>query len=76
MDLDHRHFVDSQHGIVVEITLLHAALVDGDGAIKHSAETVDDAALHLRYHLIRVYVHSAVDGANHPVDTYFAVFRD
>src|SRR4030095_9262134 len=63
MDLDHRHFVDPQHGIVVKITLLHAALVDGDGAIKRGAKTVDNATLHLRYHLIRVYVHSAVDGA-------------
>src|SRR5207249_11763994 len=54
VDLDDRHFVDPQHGIVVEVALLHAALVDGDGAIKRGAETVDDAALHLRYHLIRV----------------------
>src|SRR5207253_3185871 len=76
VDLYDRHFVDPQHGIVVEVALLHAALVDGDGAIKRGAETIDDAALHLRYHLIRVYVHAAVDGANYPVNTHFAGLRD
>src|SRR5258705_6216192 len=36
--------VDSQHRIVVEVRLLHAPAVDGDGTVEESSEGVDSAA--------------------------------
>src|SRR6059036_2500591 len=48
-----RRLVDSQHRIVVEVRLLHAPAVDGDGAVEERGERIDPAAFHLCLDLVR-----------------------
>src|SRR3989442_11651411 len=59
------HLVDAKHVIIIEITLLHAAAIDGDLALESSRESVHNAALHLSFNRGRIDDAATVDGANH-----------
>ena len=66
---DHRHLVDSQRFVVVEVLLLHAAAIDRDVAAQRGAQAVNDAALDLLHHDRRIDDMPAIDGANHAMDS-------
>src|ERR1700735_3986152 len=55
MHFDLRHFIDSQHAVIVKITLLHAALLDADVAVQSRGQSEYHATLQLRDHSIRIY---------------------
>src|SRR5206468_11506341 len=75
--LDHRHFGEAQHPVVVEIALLHPALVDPDLTPQRGGETVHDRALHLRFDDARVHDRPAVHRAHHAVHAHVTVrYRD
>ena len=77
MHLDHRHFGEAQHPVVVEIALLHPALVDPDLTPQRGGETVHDRALHLRFDDARVHDRPAVHRAHHAVHAHVTVrYRD
>src|SRR5579863_1690776 len=77
INFDHRHFVDAQHFICVEISLLHTAFVYRDTAFE-GREAEDDAALELLFDARGVDHLAAILGANDAMDTIFsfAVDRD
>src|SRR5215469_4234473 len=62
MDFDHRHFVDAQDIVLVEVGLLHAAAVDRDLAFQRRAQSIYDPALNLLLHSSRVHYLAAIDG--------------
>jgi len=47
MHFDFRHFVHAQHPVVVEVRLLHAAVLEGDLPVQGCGEPVHDRALDL-----------------------------
>ncbi len=47
MHFHHRHLIDTQHVVLMEIALLHAAAVDGDAAFERRRQAECDAALDL-----------------------------
>src|SRR5687768_2987968 len=71
--VDVRHLADAKHGIVVEVPLLHAALVDRDLAIQRRSEPGHDRAAHLRFHYPRMDYLPTVRGAGDLVHAHFAI---
>ena len=68
VDMDLRHVAISHDGVVVEVRLLHRAVRDRDPLGQRHAETVDDAALGLRDHVIGLYRNALIDRAPEIVD--------
>ena len=75
MHVDHRHLVDAEHRVVVEVRLLHPAAIDRDPAIEGRRERIHCAALHLRPHLLGIDREARIDGGDEPVDADGAVGR-
>ncbi len=61
MNLDLRRLVDAQHAVVVEIGLLHAALVDGDLAIERRRQAENQSAFELRHDGIGIDGNPGID---------------
>src|SRR5690349_19158815 len=67
--LDPWHVGLPEHQVVIEVALLHPALVEGDLAPQRRREAVHDRALHLGFHDAGVHHRAAVhraDDAMHP----------
>src|SRR6266699_6392220 len=63
VDLHHGHLGQAEHAVVMEVALLHAALVDRDLAPQRGRQAVHDGALHLRFDDVGVHDRPAVHGA-------------
>ena len=63
LDMHDRHLVHARHAVVVEVRLLDHAVLDVDALDQGHAQPIDDAALGLRHHVIRLHRDAAVDGA-------------
>src|SRR5215472_555511 len=67
MHFDRRGLVDPQHAKVVEVGLLHAAVLERHFAPERAADSENDAAFDLCLDRVRVYNHTAIDGADDSV---------
>src|SRR6266700_704005 len=67
VDLHHRHLGQPEHAVVVEVALLHAALVDRDLAPQRRRQAVHDGALHLRLDDVGIHDRPAVHRADDSV---------
>src|SRR5260221_13144895 len=56
------HFAHARHVVVVEVGLLDAAAIDGDGVFHHSRERVDGGAFYLGYNSAGIAGAAALDG--------------
>src|SRR5215471_5616132 len=74
--LDLGHLVHPQHPVVVEVRLLHLAVLERDLAVQGGGQPVDDRALDLALHDIGVRRHAAVDRRDDAVDLWSSVRRD
>src|SRR5579859_1442803 len=68
VDLDFGHLVDAGHVVIVEIGLLDAAAVDGDGVFHHGGESVDGGAFHLGDNTGGIYRAAAINGVDDAMD--------
>ena len=73
MDVDRRRLVDPQHAVIVEIALLHAALVNGDLAIERGRRAEDQPALQLRDDGVGIDGDAGVDRAGDAMHVDIAV---
>ena len=73
MNFNFGRFEHPQHGIVVEIVLLNAAVLERDFGFECSGQAKNDAAFHLRLDDVGIDGAPAINGANHTVHTYGAV---
>jgi hypothetical protein len=64
MHFDRRRLIDPQHAIVVEVSLLYAAFVDGNRAVERGRQPEDKTALELRDHAIRIDRDSGIHRAD------------
>src|SRR5207244_10655948 len=71
-----RCFVDSQHRVIVEITLLNAALLESELVIESRSQPEDHGTLHLRFNDSGIHISAAVDGAYNSVNADFAAGID
>jgi len=71
--IDVRDFVDPAEPIVVEVALLHDAVLHSDLAMQRRTQSLDDAALYLVDSTLRIDDKSAVDGAGYPIDSQSVV---
>ena len=84
MNLDRRHFVNSQHVVAVEIALDNLALVERDLRFQDCTKSEADASLHLRTNLIGIHRYAAINGADDavhfgpsgPIDRNLRYLRD
>src|SRR5713226_2402293 len=76
MHLDLRRLVDAQHGIVMKIALLHAAIGKREFAIERRRQPEDHRALHLRFDDVGVDRPAAVHGAYHAMHANLAAAVD
>ncbi len=80
MDFDLGHFADARHVVVVEVGLLDAAAIDGDGVFHQCRQRVDGRAFHLRNNSGGIDGAAAIDGIDDAVDADLALldadFRD
>ncbi len=76
MDVDGRRLVDAQHAVVVEIALLHAALVDRDLAIERRSQPEEETALQLRDDGVGIDGDAGVDRAGDAMHADLAVAID
>src|SRR2546430_420304 len=76
MHLDLRHFAHAQHPVVVEVRLLHAAVLERDLAVQRRGEAVYDRALDLALDDVRVHRHAAIHRGDDPVHLRRAVRTD
>src|SRR4051812_34320684 len=63
LDVHRRHLVHAWDAIVVEIRLLHHAVLDRDPLAQRNADAIDDAAFGLCHDIVRLHRNAAVDGA-------------
>src|SRR3984957_7432745 len=71
----HRHFVDTKYVVMVEIALLHAAVVESNGAFQRSAQAINDAALDLGNHTRRIHHVAAIHRAHHAMNFQLALLH-
>src|SRR4029077_1392041 len=74
VNFDSWRFVDAGHLVVVEIGLLDAAAVDGDGVVQGCGEAVDGGAFHLGGDAGGIDGTAAVNGIHDAVNFNVAVF--
>src|SRR6266851_3909431 len=60
---DCRRLIDPQDANIMEVGLLHPAVLERHFAVEGAADSEDDAALDLRFHGVRVHDDATVDGA-------------
>ena len=70
-----RHFAHAQHVVGIEIPLLSASPVDGDGALKCRRETISNPAFYLLLEDGRIHHLAAIDGAHHAMHFHLAAFE-
>ena len=75
MYLYRRSLAHAQRPVVVEVVLLHATVLDSDFAPQGGRHAEDDAALHLRFHDLRIDDGAAVDRAHHAGDAHLPLPR-
>ncbi len=75
VDLDPRHLIKAEEGVVVEVALLHAPALEGDLAMQGRGEPEGDRALDLGRDRIGVHDLAAVDGADDAVDPHLPPFE-
>jgi len=73
LDFDNRRLLHPEHGIVVEIALLHGSILDGDLPFQRSAQAEDDRAFHLSSRAIGIHHRTAVDRGNHSMNANVAI---
>src|SRR5438128_11133505 len=61
-----RCFVDSQHRIIVEVTLLNAALLKSELVIESRSQPEDHGTLHLRVNDSGIHISPTIETAHHP----------
>src|SRR5438132_1029439 len=71
-----RCFIDSQHRVIVEITLLNAALLESELVIESRSKSKNHGTLHLRFNDSGIHISAAVDGAYNSVNADFAAGID
>src|SRR5262249_36031600 len=80
LDIHRRYVAVARYDVIIEIRLLHCPVLDADALGERQPDAVDDAALGLRHHIIRLHRRAAVDGtpdvvnldlASGPVDRDF-----
>src|ERR1700726_3835744 len=75
VDFDLRHFAHARHVVVVEVGLLHAAVIDGDGIFHHRGQRVHGGAFNLRYDSGGIHRAAAIDGVDDAMHAYLALFH-
>src|SRR4029434_3157064 len=70
------HLIHSQHRIIVEVALLHSALVNRALSVQRRSKTPNDAPFHLRFHRVGIDEGPAVNGADHAMYPHLAVLHD
>src|SRR5262249_58847435 len=75
MDLDRGGLIDAQHLVVMEIALLHPAVLQRDLAVKGCCDSKDDRALDLCLDGVGVDGGAAIDRADDAPDANGAVIR-
>src|SRR6478609_6989049 len=65
MHLDLRHLVHAQHGVVMEVRLLHPSVLQRDGPGGGGRQAIDNGRFHLHLHHVRVHCNAAVHHAYH-----------
>src|SRR5262249_28449963 len=69
----HRWYVSvARDQVIVEIRLLHRAIFDADALSECQTDSIDDAALRLCNHIVRLYRRATINGAPDVVDSDFA----
>src|SRR2546427_1245778 len=76
MHFDRRALIDPQHANVVEVGLLHPAVLQGHLAPQRAADSEDDPAFDLRFHDVRVHHGATIDRADDPVHAHLTRLRD
>src|SRR5882757_5978165 len=74
MNFRFRRLFDARHLVVVEIGLLDAAILDGDGVVQSGGKAVDGGAFDLRADALRIDGTAAVHGINKTMYLNGAVF--
>src|SRR5687768_11192067 len=74
ISLNHRHFVNSQGLVLVEIGLLNSSLLERNVAAQCGAQSVNDGALHLLFNARRVDGDAAIHGTDDAMDADFALY--
>ena len=67
--------VDAQHFVIMEIALLHPALLEADVAKQRGGQAIHHGAFHLLGHAIGVDHGATVHGAHHAVHPNLLVFH-
>jgi hypothetical protein len=76
MHFDDGHFIQLQDRVVMEVALLDAPVLERGFGLEGGGQPENDAALHLRSHVIGIDHLPAVHGADHPVDAHVAASVD
>ena len=76
VDFDLGHVRNPQHRIIIEIGLLHLAVLDGDFVVERRSEPEHHATFDLRSHQIRVNDLAAIHRDDDPVHVQGSVFCD
>src|SRR2546427_10677973 len=67
MHFDRRALIHSQHANVVEVGLLHPAVLEGHLAPQRAADSEDDTTFDLGFHDVRAHHGATIDRADDPV---------
>ena len=65
---------DARHLVIVEIRLLDAAILDGDGIVQGGGKPVDRGAFHLRADAVRINGTATIHGVNETVQLHGPIF--
>src|SRR5436305_4359560 len=80
VDFGERSLADAWHAVVVEVGLLDAAILDGNGVMQRGGEAIDCGAFDLRAHPVGIDGPAAIHRIDQAVDFYGAIldagFRD
>src|SRR5258708_4040572 len=80
MHFDLGHFAHARHVVIIEVGLLHAAVIDGDGVLHDRGQGVNGRALRLRDNSAGIDRATEVDGVHQAVHAHLplrdADFRD
>src|SRR5438270_13100524 len=66
-----RCFIDSQHRVIVEITLLKPPLLKSELVIERRSKPEDNGTLHLRFNHPGIHISAAITGTRSPMHAAF-----
>src|SRR5439155_293981 len=71
-----RCFIDSKHRVIVEITLLNAALLESELVIESRRQPEDHSALHLRFNDSGIHGSATINRAHYAMNSHLAAGID